>query len=84
MTALSFSLRVVDDHGDPVIGESVYVIRSDLLGGPSQTQYTDTDGWASFEFVYAMVASTFYGRAHVRGEEYPIEVDDEGTLSITV
>jgi len=76
-----FSIRIVDDSGDPVSNESVYVVESHMLGGPSQSEYTDTDGWASFEFVNH---STFYGVVHVGGEEYPIRVDDGETLSITI
>jgi len=80
MSTLTFSIRVVDDEGDPVSNEDVYVVMSGILGGPSQTGNTDEDGWAEFEFI----AKRFYGVAHVRGEEHEIIADDGDTFSITV
>lgn len=43
-----FSVRVVDDDGDPREGASVTVFYSGLLGG-HETQYTDEDGWTTFQ-----------------------------------
>ena len=67
-----FAIKIVDADGDPVSNESVFVVESGLLRA-SQSQYTDREGWANFEFVHCY---TFYGVVHVRGEEYPIEVGD--------
>lgn len=45
--SISFSVRVVDEDGDPRKGISVYANYGLLHGGHSE--YTDEDGWATFE-----------------------------------
>ena len=75
---ISFSIRIVDEEGDPVSGKKVYITQSGL--GGSQGQYTDEDGWAEFEF-YCL---RFYGIARVDGDEHDIDMSDGETISITI
>lgn len=44
----SASIRVVDDDGNPVSDRAVNIQFSLFTG--SDTQYTDSDGWAVFEY----------------------------------
>lgn len=44
----SNSIRVVDEDGDPVEGCKVYI--SFGIWNGHDTQYTDEDGWAEFEY----------------------------------
>ena len=75
---ISFAIRVVDEAGDPVSGEKVYITQSGL--GGSQGQYTDEGGRAEFEF-YCL---RFFGIARVDGDEHHIDMSDGETTSITI
>ncbi|MGZ4965099.1 MAG: hypothetical protein ACXWC8_21300 [Limisphaerales bacterium] len=46
--AWAASIRVVDEHGDAVSGAKVTVIFSLMTG--HDTEYTNDDGWAEFEY----------------------------------
>ena len=74
---ISFAIRVVDEDGSPISGKEVYITQSGF--GGSQGQYTDEDGWATFEF-YCL---RFYGTARVDGEACDIDMSDGETMSIT-
>ena len=78
---ISFSIRIVNQDGDGVSNEEVYITESGFLAGGSQSQITDTDGWATFEWTSRL---TFHGTALVAGEEYEINLSDGESTSISI
>lgn len=48
MSDISFSIRVVNDEGDPVEGVKVTVSFDGIFHGVGE-DFTDDDGWAQFE-----------------------------------
>ncbi len=77
--SLTFRVKIVDGDGNPVSGETVLVVES-AITGPSQSQCTDSDGWAEFEFE----RNRLYAYVHVAGEEHHVIVDDGDELSFTI
>lgn len=85
MSRSTFSIRVVDDDGDPVSGIEVtcsYGVVSGL-----HTERTDEDGWATFPIVEnafgfgnTPVSHVFIDHEEVHGELNP---DDGETYSFT-
>lgn len=83
----SFSIRVVDDDGQPVSGAKVSYQCGDMSG--VGTEYTDDDGWATFDIIEAVICGP--GPAVRRIWVNSVEVSDESwypadgdTMSFTI
>lgn len=48
MAYVSFSIRIVDEDGDPLEGISVSASEKGLFGASTPTEYTNEDGWVEF------------------------------------
>jgi hypothetical protein len=85
----TFSIRVVDEDGDPVRGAKVTVFYGasvgGLLPGGSETRHTGSDGWAEFER-YVGTWGSLIERVYVNGELVGTSLtpDDGDTYSYTV
>jgi uncharacterized GH25 family protein len=77
---ISFSIRVVDEDGNPVENARVTVIYSFT----QQEDYTDEDGWVEFQrdtMFQTAISATIY----VDGEEVGQELIEDGdTFSYTI
>jgi hypothetical protein len=82
--AHTFSIRIVDQRGNPRRGVSVWAKEAGLFG-ESGTEYTDSDGWVKFHNPYWMDEKTVYGLyVYVGGEEFgPFTVENGDTFSLT-
>lgn len=47
---INFSIRVVDEDGNPLEGISVWVADKAFFSSGNITEYTDEDGWTEFSF----------------------------------
>jgi len=77
--SMSFSVRVVDQDGDPMSGIKV-TADFGLLHGQS-SDYTDDGGWAMIEASGDYVTCTIYVKGENQGE-HPIS--DGDTFSFTI
>lgn len=84
-----FSIRVVDEDGDPRRGVEVSIFYSasgaGLLPGGSESRHTDSDGWAEFDISTGTWGSLIE-KVYVEGElvDTSLEPDDGDTYSYTV
>lgn len=77
---MAFSIRVVDLHGQPRKSARVGARSITLLGG-AKSEYTDTDGWAKFN--WPGLPATFI--ISVNGvDQGQYALDDGDTESFTV
>ncbi len=77
-----FSIRVVDEDGDPKSGVTVSIFHHGFMGG-TQKGYTDDDGWVSSERYHHAPTIT---EVYVDGDLVASDISpDEGeTYSYTV
>ena len=80
-----FSVRIVDQNGNPQRGIRVWAKESGIFG-ESGSEYTDSDGWVEFRNPYWGEERTVYGLyIYVRDKKFgPFTVDGGDTLSVTV
>lgn len=78
----SFSIRVVDDEGNGIEGKKVIVFHHGLMGG-HQEEYTDDEGWVTFERYDHTPSIT---KVYVDGDlvDSDISPDDGETYSYTI
>lgn len=81
----SASIRVVDDEGDPVSDVKVTIIFS-LMSG-YDTKYTDSDGWAEFEYKSidsgkSMSVKTIYVNGEEVGGGFRLENGDTKSFNL--
>lgn len=79
---ISFSIRVVNEDGEPVQGAMVSVI----YDVTNQDDYTDEDGWVEFERPKpALGGSGIRGTIYINGEEVGSPwIADGDTFSYTL
>jgi hypothetical protein len=84
----SFSIRVVDEDGDPVNGARISVVygasAGGLLPGGVETRHTDSDGWAEFD-IYTGTWGSLIEEVYVDGElvDSSLTPEDGDTYSFT-
>ena len=66
MATIAFSIKVVNTEGNPQSGIEVSVFDQSFMPVGTQTEYTDSDGWAQFEF--QMITTSFFGEVYVNGD----------------
>lgn len=77
---ISFSIRVVDEDGNPVEGARVFV----AYEWTHDEDYTDDDGWVEFE-KETMLSPTVSATIYVNGEEVgQVQIEDGDTFSFTL
>lgn len=78
--SISFSIRVIDEDGNPEEGREVHVSPDSILQGWEES-FTDEDGWANFEYETNRNSITFSVRisGHDHGE---ITAADGDTFSV--
>ena len=80
MAQVSFSIRIVNENGDPVVGEMVHIGYYRILQGWDEAG-TDDDGWAEF------TGPSHIGTVTVRGvqlNDADFSVEDGYTFSFTL
>lgn len=77
--SMTFSVRVVDEDGDPREGIEVHASFGIMHGG--LVEHTDSDGWANFEPSGEYVTVKLFVDGESYGE-HPLE--DGDTFSFTV
>jgi hypothetical protein len=85
MADISYSIRVVDPDGDPVSGAEIMVSYFEFTGG-TDTQHTDSEGWAEFETTYGICNVDGVYVNGLEAIEYPGLglVEDGDTFSVTL
>jgi len=85
---LSFTVEVLDEHEEPIVGAEVTAYLheddtiSDILTGGRLVECTDDDGQAHFECGFDEHDSVVL---HCHGEEFgPYEIDDGDAFTINV
>jgi len=80
-----FSVRVIDQRGNPYVDVRVYAHQAGLLG-EAGSEYTNSDGWVTFENPYWSDEKTAYGvTIYVLGEEFgPFDITGDDSFSVTV
>lgn len=67
MTDITISIRVIDSGSNPRSNIEVHVTDYANIGGSSYSEYTDSDGWASFTFF--CVSSSLKVEVYVDGND---------------
>lgn len=78
----NFSIRIVDTDSDPIAGAKVAIMHFGLMGG-YEDQYTDDEGWVTFERHSHTPNIT---DVYVNGESVDTDIspDDGETYSYTI